>query len=193
MRTQQINLVSIMQKTFTIDTSSIIYGIVIAIILCCVVAATIGTIHELQTPVPASATPITPTVTPIPTPSYPSVLTYTVLSMTTSSGHYQILTTAGNIIYCQNYYDYNLHDLQNAYTANIIGTDGSAYIISSPVLIAQHYRYYEPRDYYNSVRFYHYGNHYYQESRGKVDEVSWKVVRGEPVIEGYPQNDIYRR
>ena len=56
-------------------------------------SAGVSEFKEIPSPT-AIATP-----TPIPTPAYPSVLTYTVLSMTTSTGYYQITTTAGQILY----------------------------------------------------------------------------------------------
>jgi hypothetical protein len=65
------------------------------------------------------------------TPAYPSVLTFTVLSTTTSTGHYQVLTTAGNILYMPDYTTWNMMYPQSTYTATITGSDGVAYYVSS--------------------------------------------------------------
>ena len=134
----------------------------------------------------ATVTIITPAPTPEPTsaiPTYPSVLTYTVLSTTTASGHYQVITTAGQILYFNSYYDWNGQEPQNAYTATVTGTSGSAYLISDPVLIAQH-----PRSVYypEYPKFYKYGGKYYQYDGRTTDEVSWKEVRGQYVYRGRP-------
>ena len=134
----------------------------------------------------ATVTIITPAPTPEPTsaiPTYPSVLTYTVLSTTTASGHYQVITTAGQILYFNNYYDWNTQEPQNAYTATVTGTSGSAYLISDPVLIAQHYYAGYYRD---QLRFYEYGGKYYQSDGHQTDEVSWKEARGQYVYHGRP-------
>ncbi|MDD3019808.1 MAG: hypothetical protein PHX61_02355 [Alphaproteobacteria bacterium] len=139
----------------------------------------------------ATHTPIAtlaPTPTPAPTPAYPSVLTYTVLSMTTSTGHYQVTTTAGQILYCSDYADWNSHNLQDTYTSSITGMDSSAYLISNPVLIAQHYSYINYRDsyYYDSVRYYNYNGQYWQCDWNTCDQVTWKQARGQHIYYGKP-------
>lgn len=134
----------------------------------------------------AAVTIITPVPTPEPTsaiPTYPSVLTYTVLSTTTASGHYQVTTTAGQILYFNDYYDWNGQEPQNSYTATVTGTSGSAYLISDPILIAQHYS----TTYYPEYpRFYEYNGKYYQYDGRTTDEVSWKAARGQRVYHGKP-------
>jgi len=134
------------------------------------------------TAVTAPAPTVVPTV--VPTQSYPSVITYTVLSMTTSTGHYQILTTAGNILYCTNYYDWYSQQTQDTYTATVTGTDGSAYLIANPILIAQHYNHivYFPEE----PRYYEYNGRYWQCDRTSCDPIQYKQVRGERVIHGQP-------
>lgn len=147
-------------------------------------SAGVSEVKEIPSPT-AIATP-----TPIPTPAYPSVLTYTVLSMTTSTGYYQITTTAGQILYCSDYADYLSHDLQDTYTSSVAGTEGPAYLIKDPVLIAQHYSYtnYRQGPYYDydSVRYYNYNGQYWQCDGNLCDLVSWKQTRGERIIYGKP-------
>lgn len=136
-------------------------------------------VSETKTTVAPIATPA-PAVTVTSVPSYPSVITFTVLSTTTSSGHYQILTTAGQILYCNNYYAWNGIEPQDSYTATVTGTDGSAYIISDPVLIAQHY---SSVSYGNDYpQYYSYNGRYYQTDGRTIDEVSWKQAQGERLI-----------
>lgn len=161
---------------------------VIVLALICIGLGIYGAGHsaglsETKTTVAPIATPA-PAVTVTSVPSYPSVITFTVLSTTTSSGHYQILTTAGQILYCNNYYAWNGIEPQDSYTATVTGTDGSAYIISDPVLIAQHY---SSVSYGNDYpQYYSYNGRYYQTDGRTVDEVSWKQTRGERIIYGKP-------
>jgi hypothetical protein len=124
----------------------------------------------------------TPTAAPtvVPIPSYPSAITFTVLSTTTSSGRYQILTTAGQILYCNNYYAWNGIEPQDSYTATVMGTDGSAYIISDPILIAQHYSSVNYEN--NYPQYYSHNGRYYQTDGRTIDEVSWKQAQGERLI-----------
>lgn len=115
--------------------------------------------HKSTTPVtaaPQQTIAVTPAPTPIPTPAYPSVITYSVLSMTTAYGDYRIVTTTGQILICANSYDYNLHEPQNTYTSTITAVLDGRYYIASPILIAQHYN--TVRDYRN---YYTYDDDYY--------------------------------
>jgi hypothetical protein len=135
------------------------------------------------TPVPTLA--MTPTPTPTPSPSYPSVITYTVLSTTMSSGHYQVTTTTGQILYCVDYADWISHDPRDTFTASVTGMDGTAYLISSPTLIYQHYDYTQYYDTYG-VRYYEYNDQYWQCDRYSCDPVTWKQARGERIIYAKP-------
>lgn len=140
-----------------------------------------------------TTSPATSVVASIPTPvitpaqSYPTVMTYTVLSTTTSAGRFQIYTTDGKILYCMDYYDYNLHNPQDTYTAMVTGREGEAYLISTPQVIAYHS---DPYDQY--PQYYTYGGRYYQTNGRTVDQVTWKQAAGERVINGKPPR-YYRR
>ena len=138
-------------------------------------------------PTPSQPTPIV-TPTPLPTSSYPSVLTFTVLSTTTSTGHYQIKTTAGQVLYCSDYYVWNGFSPGNTYTADIDGTEGEAYLISKAVFIGgNEHNYVEPVVYFSDYpRYYYYNGIYYQYDGDDVDEISWKQARGERIIYGKP-------
>jgi hypothetical protein len=76
-----------------------------------------------------------PTLTPVPTPAYPSVLTFTVLSTTVSSGHYQAYTTTGQTLYFADYSTWDSLWPQYTYIGNVVGMDGSAYVISSVIFM----------------------------------------------------------
>ena len=164
---------------------------VIVLALICIGLGIYGAGHSAglsetkTTEIAAIATPV-PTVVATASP-YPPAITFTVLSTTTSSGHYQVLTTTGQILYCNNYYSWNGIEPQDSYTATVTGTDGSAYLISNPVMIAQHYSYTNYRDsYYDSVRYYNYNGQYWQCDGNLCDLVSWKQTRGERIIYGKP-------
>jgi hypothetical protein len=170
----------------TIGKYLAIGGMVVWVLLFCGLtlydSGHLDSIFETKTVQATTAPTAVPTVALV--PSYPSVITFTVLSTTTSSGRYQILTTAGQILYCNNYYAWNGIEPQNSYTATVTGTDGSAYIISDPVLIAQHY---SSVNYGNNYpQYYSYNGRYYQTDGKTIDEVSWKQVYGEKIIYGKP-------
>ena len=119
--------------------------------------------------------------------SYPTTITYTVLSTTTSTGHFQIYTTDGKILYCMDYYDYNLHNPCDTYTATVTGMDGTAYLITTPQVIA-----YGSDLYDQYPQYYNYGGRYYQTDGRTVDQVTWKQAAGERVINGKPPGYYHR-
>lgn len=135
-----------------------------------------------------------PTPTPTPTP-YPSVITFTVLSATTSNGHYSAYTTNGQTIYCANYNEWNDLYPQGVYVADVTGVDGTAYMVQNVVLISRpnppnRYRY---TDY---PTYYAWNGRYYQFDGRTVDEIAYKQVKGERLIYSQPpagyRNGDYR-
>jgi len=176
----------------TIDTNQILKGILVGIVICILVVGTgvlaynagRGSVPPTQTVV-ESVTPA-PTPTPATTvPTYPSVVTFTVLSTTTSTGHYQALTTAGQILILPDYATWNSMYPQYTYTANVVGTSGNEYFINNVVLISRPvpYYYYYPHTY---PAYYEWNNQYYQYDGHRTDLVSYKNVQGEYVIHQPP-------
>jgi hypothetical protein len=87
---------------------------------------------QLQTTVvPAYEPTPLPTPTIVQTPSYPSVLTFTVLSATTSGGRYEVATTDGNTLYFPDFSTWNSMFLHVTYTATIIGEENGAYVVGT--------------------------------------------------------------
>lgn len=132
-------------------------------------------------PVPAVVTPA-PVQTQI-IPNYPSVLTFTVLSSTSSTGRYQVLTTAGNILYFNDYYLWNSMQLQATYTATITGYDGIAYYVGTANLIRSPYYYpYRPYPYgRDRHRHYYWHDRYYECNQYTCDLTNANNVVGEEI------------
>lgn len=183
----------------TIDMESIKHGLLI-------VFAVIGLIFVVgcgvvlllspnSAPSPATTTTVQ-TITTVAPPTYPSVLTFTVLSATTVNGRFQVLTTAGNILYFADYYTWNSMIPRATYTATLVGTDGVAYNVGSVVLLSYPSDYYDYRydnyriDTYDYPTYWHYGNNYYQCDNRLCDQVSYKHVEGEYVRQGRPPYPI---
>jgi hypothetical protein len=115
----------------TIETDSIkkvviyFFAIVGVIAVGCVVAIYLMD-HVTQAhpaePVVAPAA-VVPTPVPATTPSYPSVIEFTVLSTTVAYGHYEALTTDGDILYFADYTTWNRMFPHGTYTATITGEE----------------------------------------------------------------------
>ncbi|MFZ0005077.1 MAG: hypothetical protein WCC86_04950 [Methanoregula sp.] len=73
-------------------------------------------------PVAASATASAPAVAS-PVQQFPFVIEFTVLSTTFANGHYQVGTTAGNILYVPDYATWNSLWLHDSYSATITGVE----------------------------------------------------------------------
>lgn len=198
----------------TIDTNQILHSVITILAIIGLVAVLIigwGYITSrdtvVYTPAPAPAV----TTLPVATISYPSVLTFTVLSTTTSNGRYQVTTTSGNILYFADYATWNSMYPQNSYTATLIGTDGVAYNVGSVVWKGSPYGYYQQRDYtyydsehpFNYQRppnymintdqyptYWYYENSYYQCDRYTCDKVSHKQADGELLHYGRPPRPL---
>ncbi|MFA6331675.1 MAG: hypothetical protein WCX22_01875 [Methanoregula sp.] len=85
-------------------------------------------IAELQAVIP------TPTPTPIPTPtpvSYPTSLTFTVLSTSCWNTGSQAITFTGQALILPDAYICNSLNPQQSYTATVTGVSGTAYIVGS--------------------------------------------------------------
>ena len=106
---------------------------------------------------PATVQPVT-VATPSP---YPYVLTFTVLSTTTSNGAYEIFTTTGQHLYCSDYYTWDTMYPQDTYTGTVTGQNGAAYTIVDVHLLSRYYSR-QPTDYWqpygNSMRYGSYDN-----------------------------------
>lgn len=204
----------------TIDTGKIIQFIVaiFAIIgLCAIVFVGVDRLTSSGSPTVVNtvqASSNQPT-----TISYPSVLTFTVLSTTTSLGRYQVLTTNGNILYFNDYTTWNEMRPRSTYTATLVGTEGSAYQVGTVVLISNPYDYYSGNYYYGSGNYYydsydnyygydyhnndyyynrptnyptywHYNGRYYQCDKTYCDPMNRKQMIGETVYEGRPPRPL---
>ncbi len=137
-----------------------------------------------------------PTITINPTP-YPSVITFTVLSTTTSNGHYSIYTTTGQTLYCANYNEWDYLYPQGIYVADVTGIDGTAYTVKNVVLIS---RQNAPERYqygYNHPVYYSWDDRYYRYDGRIVEEVPYKQVNTNRPIYSQPpigyRNGDYRR
>lgn len=187
----------------TIDTSKII-GFFVACLavvgLAAIIILGVATIFNHGEP-QVIATPDNQ----VTTISYPSVLTFTVLSTTTSTGRYQVLTTSGNILYFSDYATWNEMRPQGSYTATLVGMEGSAYQVGSVVMISSpynnYYGNYYGNQYYNdgyygrsiirdTLTYWNYGGRYYQCDNTGCDELAYKQVRGETVYNGRPPRPI---
>lgn len=177
----------------TIDTDRIVHSIIKILAIIGLIAVLLigwGYVNENHTSV---STPVvtTPTVATI---SYPSVLTFTVLSTTTSNGRYQVTTTSGNILYFSDYQTWDSMYPQNSYTATLVGTDGVGYNVGTVTWIGSPYGYYgnhqqvhyytQPDDYYawkpyEYPKYYYYDGNFYQCDRYVCDEISYKQAIGE--------------
>lgn len=202
----------------TIETQSI-KNFVIAIfaIIGFIMVALLGASYLINSG-GSNNSPVTSQSSIVSAPTYPSVLTFTVLSTTTSNGKYQVTTTSGNILY---FADYGLWDSmipRATYTATLVGMDGIAYEVGSVVRIsnppdyypASYYSYYDQSYdnggvYYNGYSYtyhdplvnykenptyWHYGNSYYQCDKVVCNKVSYKQVAGELVYNGRPPRPI---
>jgi hypothetical protein len=166
----------------TADVARYVFYLVVIVLIASLSFAIGANVYRSESTPSATAIAPTPT-TPAPTPAYPTTLTYTVLSMTTSGGHYQIYTMAGQTLYCANYYDYNAQYPRFVYTATVTGMDGSAYIITTPTTVAYAY---ETSSYEEPGYYYFNDGKYYDAVTAR--EVSWNRARSGEVI-----NDYYRR
>jgi len=184
----------------TIDTNVIITGVITLFAIIGVIAIIGGlcyfVIHSGNASTSVSSTPAV-----ISTPSYPNVLTFTVLSTTTSNGRYQVTTTSGNILYFADYDTWNSMLLRSTYIATIVGMDGIGYEVGTVNLLSA------PSDYYYNTRntqywqgtalhdysssrdyptYWHYNGKYYQCDRTACDFMNRKQLIGENVYEGKP-------
>jgi hypothetical protein len=86
-------------------------------------------ISNLQDLVSKQIVVVQPTPVPTPTPEVPTTIVFTVLT-TTASPNYEVTTTTGQILFCTDYYTWNMLVPRSTYSAVISGST-----ISSPVLI----------------------------------------------------------
>lgn len=217
----------------TVDTK-VIGDLIIKILACIGVIAiavvmVAGIMNVRSAAIPATPVPVptivpTPVPTPAPTPAvitapaYPSVLTFVVLSATTSNGKYQVTTTSGNMLYFLDYATWSVIRPRATYTATLVGMEGSAYQVGTVNLLRSPIDYYynslntyyygsstpyyydEPYDYnYDRSNYYsgtdyptywHYGSRYYQCDKVGCDPMNYKQTIGEIVHQGYPPRPI---
>jgi hypothetical protein len=199
----------------TIDTDRILHSAITILAIIGLVAVLIigwGYITSRDSVVYATSAP-TVTTLPVATISYPSVLTFTVLSTTTSNGRYQVTTTSGNILYFADYATWNSMYPQNSYTATLVGTDGVGYNVGTVVWESSPYGYYNnqqvdytyydnlhptrysgrPINYYTTDQYptyWYYENSYYQCDRYTCDKVSHKQADGETLHYGRPPRPL---
>lgn len=172
-----------------LDTSKLklplaIIGLIIMVLIASQFIFSMGYLNGVKVVSPVVVTP-SPAVSN--TINYPSVLTFTVLSATTSTGRYQVLTTAGNILYFNDYYLWNSMYPQSTYTATLTGYDGVAYYVGTATLIRSNYYYQYPYHQYNyDLRYYHWYGKYYQCDMYTCDPMQRKQVVGEDIIEAEP-------
>jgi hypothetical protein len=181
----------------TINTDSIVrVGIAIILILAIVgLGISIYNLGKSSVEV-SSAQPVAAPTYQTTIPTYPSVVTFTVLSTTTSTGRYQVLTTVGQILICPDYYTWNTIRPQNTYTADVVGTEGNMYLVKNIYLIANHQSQYYQSYYsdYHGDYYYHGDYPYYYRWNGKyyqwdgytLDEITWKQAQGEYIRNEQP-------
>jgi len=187
----------------TFNTDPFVHGLIKFLAIIGLIAVLIvgwGCVSDRTTVISAPSV-TTPTVATI---SYPSVLTFTVLSTTTSNGRYQVTTTSGNILYFADYATWNSMYPQNAYTATLVGTDGVGYNVGTVVRISSYGSYnnrqvdYTRSGYYDSPNYasrsyptyWYYKNSYYQCDNLVCDQVSHKQTDGETLTYGRPPRPL---
>jgi hypothetical protein len=132
-------------------------------------------------------------VTSVVTPAYPSAITYTVSFATTSGGHYCVYTTAGQSLYFKNYEAWNNQIPRDTYTADIVGMDGSAYLVENSVRISTG-RYSGSWDEYNREDYTWNVNRDTRYSKPKYsdagDGMCWQTDLGQAAIMKVPCRDV---
>lgn len=173
----------------TFDTNNILKGMLITFAIVGLVACGVfGASYIRDHPSPNTVTlsdPITDNIAS----TYPTVLTFTVLSTTTSNGHYQVTTTVGNILYFKDYSSWNTMRPHSIYTVTITGYDGVAYYVGDINLIHRpdyRDRVYEINDY---PHYYYYLGQYYQCDMISCDMIPYKSAVGENVMRRIPPYD----
>ena len=125
---------------------------------------------------------LTPTATPTPEPTT-SVITFTALYCTLSTGNYQVITTDGRIL---NFADYETYDTvipQGTY----VGEVRNGVVVSSHILgYASYQEPYVVGRYQNYPQYYYYQDQYWQYDGRHSDRISWKSAQGERIIYGRP-------
>jgi hypothetical protein len=176
----------------TFNTDSILKLILIILAVCGLIAiGGITVLYIWDHPAPNTVTLSNPITSGI-SSTYPTVLTFTVLSTTTSNGHYQVLTTVGNVLYCPDYATWNMMQPRSTYTITITGYDGFAYYVGDVNLINRPtYRdeVYEVND---LPHYYYYLGKYYQCDGLACEMIPYKSVVNENVRRERPPYDWRR-
>jgi hypothetical protein len=110
------------------------YIIVIVLIACFILACGIGIVMDRVNPPMAVVSTYTPVYveTPIPIETHPltDTITYQVESM--SKNNHQVKTTNGDVLYFDNYNEWDTQVAKCVYTARVEGRAGTAYIVKHP-------------------------------------------------------------
>ena len=122
--------------------TALVVAILFAVAVGCYSAGRLQGQDAASIATPAAAQPVT-VATPSP---YPYVLTFTVLSTTTSNGAYEVFTTTGQHLYLQDYYTWNGMYPRDTYTGTITGQNGAAFTIVDVHLMSRYYDR-QPTDY----------------------------------------------
>lgn len=110
------------------------YIIAITLIASFILACGIGIMMDRMNPVSTVVSVSTPVYveTPIPIETHPltDTITYQVESM--SKNNYQVKTTKGDVLYFDNYNEWDTQVVKCVYTARVEGRAGTAYIVKHP-------------------------------------------------------------
>jgi hypothetical protein len=155
---------------------------VILIALACVGVGTIvaisaiGALHFLQAQ-PDSAT--NPVQTGVPqTQQYPYLIEFTVLSTGVTNGHYEVITTTGQILFLSDFNTWNVLYPQNTYSGTVTGAETNGALDVGTVNLVS-----APNPY---TVYYHYSLYYYAYDGRVVTPATWNDTIGHRVIEGMP-------
>ena len=110
------------------------YIIVIVLIACFILACGIGIVVNSITPVSTIVSVSTPVYveTPIPIETHPltDTITYQVESM--NKNNYQVKTTNGDVLYFNNYNEWDTQVVKCVYTVVVTGRSGVAFLVKHP-------------------------------------------------------------
>jgi len=110
------------------------YLITITLIVACILACGIGIVIDRINPptviVSAPAPVYVETPIPVETSPLTDTITYQVESM--NKNNYQVTTTNGDVLYFDNYYEWDTQVTKCVYTVQITGRNGMAYLVHDP-------------------------------------------------------------
>ena len=179
---EQVIKINVTEWKKNIGTLFMLIGILFTLLYCVYLIDSsksfvpVGPADDMRSPVQTSIPTIAPTPTPEPVPMT-SVITFTALYCTLSDGKYTVVTSDNRILAIDTYYNWNEIVPQGIYVGEL--TDGIARNIHL-IGYTDYQRPYIAGGYSGDYpQYYSYDNRYYQYDGRRLDEISYKSVRGE--------------